>query len=272
MRVGIIAGNRYLPIILARRVKEKDKDTQIVAVCFKGQTSASISKYVDKCYWIGPGALGKLRDIIKNEGFSEWIMAGQINPLYIFKKKYWDQELKDLISRIKDFRPHTIFGEIIKYLEKQDVSFLDYTFFLKQDLASEGLMNGIELDYGLKKDIDFGLCVISRFAELDVGQTIGVKCASVVGLEALDGTDSTIKRCYRLAGRGITVLKFCKAHQDLRFDVPVVGPSTLKLLKKIGSACLVLEADKVIILDKNKFLSSAKKYNIAVVGRKRQNK
>jgi len=270
MRIGIIAGNKYLPIILARRIKEKNKDTQIVAVCFKKQTSAGISKYVDKCHWINVGALGSLRDIVKNEGFSEWIMAGQINPLYIFKKKYWDDELKNLISKIGDFRPHAIFGGIINYLEKCDVSFLDYTFFLKQDLAAEGLMNGLELDYDLKKDIDFGVEVISKFAELDVGQTIGVKCSSVVGLEALEGTDNTIKRCYKLAGRGVTILKFCKAHQDLRFDVPVVGLSTLKLLKKIGAASLILEADKVIILDKSKFLSLAKKYNIAIVGRKRQ--
>ncbi len=269
MRIGIIAGNRYLPIILARRIKEKNKDTQIVAVCFKGQTSPALSKYVDKSHWIGVGTLAALRDIIKKEGFSEWIMAGQINPLYIFKKKYWDEELKNLIGEIRDFRPHTIFTKIINYLERCDVSFLDYTLFLKQDLASEGVMNGLEIDYDLKKDIDFGVEMISKFSELDVGQTAGVKSASVVGLESLEGTDNTIKRIYKIAGGGVTILKFCKAHQDLRFDVPVVGLSTLKLLKRTGAASLVLEAGKVIILEKGSFLSSAKKYNIPIVGRTR---
>ncbi len=269
-KLGIIAGNRGLPIILARRIKEKNKDTQVVAVCFKGETSPLLAEYVDKCYWIGPGALGKLREITEQETLSEWIMAGQINPMYIFKKKYWDEELTALIGRIRDFRPHTIFGEMIKYLEQGGIKFLDSTSFLGKDLASEGLMNGIELDYDRTKDIDFGVGIISKFAELDIGQTIGVKSASVVGLESLEGTDNTIRRIHKLAGRGCTILKFCKANQDLRFDVPVVGVATLRLLKRISAASLVLEAKKVIILEKSKFLALAEKWDIPVVGRERK--
>jgi len=266
-RLGIIAGNRLLPLILAQRIKENNKDCEVVAFCFKGQTSKQISKYVDKCHWFPVGSLSELRESIKEEGLRRCTMAGQINPLYIFRKEYWDQELTSLIDEAEDFRPHNIFDKIISYFEKVGVKFIDSTLYLKDDLALTGVMNNLPLTKAVTGDIDFGLDAISKFVELDVGQTVAVKSKAVVALESLEGTDRTIKRAFRLAGRGSVILKFSKANQDLRFDVPVVGISTLKLLKRIKAVALVLEEAKVIILEKQEFLFLAKKWNIPVVGR-----
>jgi DUF1009 family protein len=269
MKLGIIAGNRLLPIILTQKIKEQDNNCKITAVCFNGETSRKISQYTDKQYWINPGHLGAFKNIIKQEGIADWIMAGQINPMRIFRKKDWDGELSDLVSRIEDFRPHTVFIEIINYFQKQGVNFLDSTRYLGDVLSDEGVMNGIAIDRDCEKDIDFGLEVVSRYVDLDVGQTIMVKKKAIVALESLEGTDRTISRGYRLAGRGCTMFKFSKTNQDLRFDVPVVGISTLKLLRRIGARACVFEKGKVIILDKEKFLSLAKKWNIAVVGKEK---
>lgn len=269
MKIGIIAGSRQLPLVLAQRIKEVNSDCSLIAFCFKGETSFSIRRYVDKIYWIKIGQLKKLKHILKKEDLKQCIMAGQINPLRIFKRRDWDEELISLIDKLKDFRSHTIFSKIIDYLEKEGIVFSNFTVYLAKDLAEEGVMNGLSLNEDLKKDIDFGLKIISDFVELDVGQTIAVKQGSVVGLESLEGTDRTIKRAYRLAGKGCTILKFSKVNQDLRFDLPVVGISTLKLLRHIKAASLVLEEGKVIILEKDKFLSLAKKWRIPVVGRKK---
>ena len=266
-RLGIIAGNRLLPLILAQRIKEKNKNCEIIAFCFKGQTFKHIGKYVDRCHWFPVGSLSELRESIKEERLNQCIMAGQINPLYIYRREYWDQELTSLIDDTDDFRPHNIFNKIISYFEKVGVEFVDSTLYLKDDLACAGVMNNLPLTKGVTKDIDFGLDAISKFVELDVGQTAGVKSKAVVALESLEGTDRTIKRAYNLAGNGCVILKFSKANQDLRFDVPVVGISTLKLLKRIKAAALVLEEAKVIILEKQKFLSLAEKWKISVVGR-----
>ncbi|MDP8289415.1 MAG: UDP-2,3-diacylglucosamine diphosphatase LpxI [Candidatus Susulua stagnicola] len=268
-KLGIIAGNRSLPLILAQRIKEKNKNCEIIAFCFKGQTSKQISKYVDKCYWFSVGSLSALRKSIKEQEVHKCIMAGQINPSYIFKKKYWDQELTLLINESQDFRPHNIFNKIIFYFEKVGIEFIDSTLYLKDDLASSGTMNSLSLSQFTTKDLDFGLGAISRFVELDIGQTISVKSRAVIALESLEGTDKTIKRAYKLAGRGCIVLKFSKANQDLRFDVPVVGISTLKLLKHIKAAALILETNKVIILKKQEFLFLAKKWRIPVLGREK---
>lgn len=269
MKIGIIAGNRQLPLLLARRIKEKNPDSKIVAICFKGETSASICAYADRVCWIEVGKLKALREILIKEGLSRVMMAGQINPLRIFNQRGWDKELSSLAEGIDDFRPHTVFTEIINHLQEKGITFLKSTQYLEGDLAKEGLMSGRQPDKVPQRDIDFGLSIISKFVELDVGQAVAVKSASVVALESLEGTDNTIKRAYQLAGAGLTILKFCKSNQDLRFDVAVVGIATLKLLKKIKANSLVLEAGKVIILEKAKFLDLAESWNISVLGKTR---
>lgn len=268
-KLGIIAGSRLLPVLLARKLKENKN--QVVIVCFKGETLPFIRNYADKIYWIEAGHLGELRRIIKKESLSGWIMAGQISPLRIFKRNRWDDELTLLAGKIKDFRPHNIFLEIIRYLESEGVKFLDSTQYLKDSLADEGVMNGPAETDEFQRDIDFGVEIISRFVDLDVGQTIVVKERSVVALESLEGTNNAILRGARLAGCGCTVLKFSKSNQDLRFDVPVVGVSTLKLLRKVKAGACVLENKKVIILEKPKFLCLARKWRIPIIGKDKLN-
>jgi len=258
-----------LPVILAQNIKKRHQECEIVAICFNGQTLSNIKNYVDKTYWVNVGALGEIKEIIKKEGLAEWIMVGQVNPLAIFKRNCWDKDLIRLMEKVKDIRPHTIFVQIINYLEKEGAVFLDSTSYLRDNLASEGVMNGLDLDKDTERDIEFGVGIASRFVELDIGQTVVVKTRSTLALESLEGTDRTISRGYRLGGSGATVLKFSKANQDLRFDVPVVGVSTLNLLHRIKAASLVLEKERVLILEKEKFLSLAKKYNIPVVGREK---
>ncbi|MFO8053077.1 MAG: UDP-2,3-diacylglucosamine diphosphatase LpxI [Candidatus Omnitrophota bacterium] len=270
MQIGIIAGSKNLPLLLAKRISERKNFTKITGVCFKGETSSKFCKYVDSCQWIRVGKLADLREAIKNQKIENWIMVGQISPLNIFREKNWDDELKKIIRRKTNFCPHKIFKVIINYLENEGINFLDSTLYLEDDLAKEGLMNGLNLSDSTKKNIEFGIDKISKFVEIDIGQTLVVKNNAVVAIESLEGTDNTIKRGAKIAGSGAVVLKFAKEAQDLRFDVPVVGISTLKLLKKIRAACLVLEKDKTIILNKEKFLDLSKKWKIPVVGRTRR--
>lgn len=266
MKLGIIAGNRLLPIILAKAIKQKNPQIELIVFCFRHETSPLIKKYADRTYWFSIGSLGSLRDAIKKEGLSECIMSGQITPLRIFNRKKWDSELLKLVEETKDMRPHTIFSGIIKYLEQQGVKFIDSTIYLKESLAANGSMNDLTYTGRVKEDINFGVNMISRFVDLDIGQTIVIKNKSVISVEALEGTDNTIRRGSRLAKEGCVVLKFSKINQDLRFDVPVVGMHTLNLLRKIKASALVLEAGKVLILEKTKFLQQASRYLIPVIG------
>jgi hypothetical protein len=268
MKLGLIAGNRYLPLLFSRNAK-KDKDIMIVAVCFRGETDSRILECVDKAYWIEVGQLSELVGILRKEGIRDCVMIGQITPHKIFKRKGWDKAMIEVLKDI-DFRPHSVFSRMIAYLEKEGFNFLDSTRFLQDYLAEKGLMNKVILNEEALSDVEFGLNLISKYVELDVGQTIIVKSKAVVALEGLEGTDNTIKRAYKIAGRDCTVLKFSKRDSDLRFDVPVVGLTTLSLLKKIKAKALVLERGRVLILEKKKFLALADKWGISILGEEKK--
>ncbi len=268
MKLGVIAGNRLFPVFFSQEAKRKNNNLEIVAICFKGETSRRLSKYVDKSYWIKVGEIKKLIEIVEREKLKNLVMVGQINPKKIFNPCDWDEEMKHLIkNEVKDFRPHNIFGKLIDVLEKKGVKFLDSTTYINELLAEEGIMNKIVIPKEVEEDIVFGQEIASRFVELDIGQTVVVKQKTVVAVESLEGTDNTILRGYRLAKKGCVVLKFSKSDQDLRFDVPLVGMKTLKILRKVGARCLVLEKNRVIILEKEKFLKCAYQWGIAVVGK-----
>ena len=260
---------RFFPLIFCQSAKAKDRNLEVVAICFQKETNPLIRKYADKVFWLKVGQLQRLVDIIKKEDLKKAVMVGQINPQRIFNRKDWDDKMRKLAEDIEDFRPHTVFGRIINTLEILGVDFLDSTIYMKDFLATEGVMNRLKVNSKLWEDVDFGTELLSKFVELDVGQCIVVKEKTALALEGLEGTDRTIIRAYRLVGKGCVALKFSKRKQDLRFDVPVVGIKTLNVLKRIGAAALVLETDKVIILDKDKFLSQAKNFGIPIIGKTR---
>lgn len=264
-KLVLIAGNRDLPLVFCRSAK-KNKDLKIIGICFRGETNPGIIKFIDKAYWIEVGKFAKLIRILKNEDIKDCIMLGQISPRRIFNRKNWDTLLLDLVKE-SDFKPHSIFAKIILSLEKEGFRFLNSTLYMEEHLAQRGLMNQIVLDKKTEMDIKFGLELISRYVELDVGQTVVVKSKAPLALESLEGTDNTIRRAAKIGGEGCVVLKFSKKDQDLRFDVPVVGLSTLKLLKKIKAKALVLEEKRVIMIDKEKFLARADEWKIAIIGK-----
>ena len=268
MKLGIIAGNRYLPLLVAQRIKQQNPAAHVTAICFKGETDRRIAGYCDSFFWLKVGELERLVRLLKDNGLSTCIMAGQISPTSIFYRKHWDDSMRAVADSCRDFRPHAIFQAIIAYLGQSGISFQDSTFCLQNDLSTRGFLT-IEPEPEVLKDIEMGVAIASRYVELDVGQTLVVKHGSVLALEALEGTDRTIQRAHCIGGTGTTVIKFAKHNQDLRFDVPVVGLNTLRLLSRLGAVSLVLEAGKVIILEKQLFLSRARALKIAVVGREK---
>jgi DUF1009 family protein len=131
-RIGIIAGNKLLPVLLSKTIKESHQQMEVIAFCFKGESSPQISRYADKVYWLDIASLSGLREAIKEEKLESCIMAGQITPRRIFRRKNWDKELSMLVESSQDLRPHTIFSQIIAYLERLGVHFLDSTLYLKE--------------------------------------------------------------------------------------------------------------------------------------------
>ncbi|MFC1674816.1 LpxI family protein [Candidatus Omnitrophota bacterium] len=263
-KLGLIAGNRRFPIMVAEAASKKGE--QVVAVAIRGETSASIKKYAEKVYWIDLNEIEKAFEVLKSEGVSKVIMAGQVSPRLLFSRKLKEgRQSSVLLDSLKDKKADTILGAVAVRLEKEGLEVLDSTIFLKDSLAKKGVLTRKQPSPQVREDIDFGFDLAKSVAALDIGQTVAVRSKVIVAVEAFEGTDNLIKRAGRLARGGITVVKVSKPRQDMRFDVPVVGIKTIKQLAKVKAKCLAIEADKTLLIDREDCISLADKKGISVI-------
>jgi DUF1009 family protein len=116
------------------------------------------------------------------------------------------------------------------------------------------------------EDIRFGMSMVKAVGRLEIGQCVVVKNRTVLAVEAIEGTDDAIRRGGRLAQGGAVVVKMAKPQQDLRFDIPAVGPATIESMREVGASVLAVEAGKTLLLDKDEFMAAARKAKIAIVG------
>jgi len=263
-KIGLIAGNRRFPILFSEAAKKKN--CSIVAVAIKGDTSRKLNNYVDKIYWISLYEFGRLFEIFKSEGITKVAMAGQISPYRLFSKDInRNEELKDLLTSIKDKRADTIFGAMAQKLSAAGLELIDSTIFIQDLLPKKGTLTKRQPKFSEWEDVYFGLDLAKAVACLDIGQTVAVKHKAIVAVEALEGTDNLIRRAGKITRGNFVVVKVSKPKQDVRFDMPVVGLNTIKNIIKAKGACLAIEAAKTIFLDKEASVKLADKKGISVV-------
>ncbi|MCM8795139.1 MAG: UDP-2,3-diacylglucosamine diphosphatase LpxI [Candidatus Omnitrophica bacterium] len=263
-KIGLIAGNRRFPLFLAEAAKKKG--FYIVAVAIKGETTVSLCRYVDKIYWLSLSDFRRCIEIFKSEGITKLVMAGQVSPRRLFTKEIdKSSDLREILVALKDKRADSIFGAIAEKLEEKGLALIDSTLFLKDLLPQKGILTQKQPDFSTWEDIYFGWELAKEIAFLDIGQTVAVKDKAIVAVEALEGTDNLIRRAARIAGSGITIVKVAKPRQDSRFDIPVVGLTTIKNLIKIRARCLALEAGKTLFLDQKKGKALAEKKGLIIV-------
>ncbi|MGC8868124.1 MAG: LpxI family protein [Sulfurihydrogenibium sp.] len=264
MKVGLIAGWGDLPLTFAREAYENNQDLVIVAI--KSSASKEIEKY-GKTYWFSFTEAQKIIDTFKNENVKNLVMLGRVDHKSILFHFYkFDERAKRFLNSLKDKRAKSILHSIIQELEKEGFEFIDPTPYLKSIIVEEGfLVNDIK-DENLKKDVEFGMKIAKEVADLDIGQTVVVKDGVVIAVEGVEGTDECIIRGGKLAGEGSVVCKAARKNQDMRYDVPVIGPLTLESMKKAKAKVLAVEAGKTYLLEKDKFIRKAKDYGITVLG------
>jgi hypothetical protein len=152
-------------------------------------------------------------------------------------------------------------------LEESGIELMDSTEFLKPHLAAEGTLTRRKLDPHEQADLDFGRPVAHKIALMDIGQTLVVRDRAVVAVEAMEGTDATIRRAGELAGgRNLTVIKVSKPKQDMRFDVPVIGPLTIQTMIDAGATALILDAGRTLLVDRQRLVEIADAAGIAIEG------
>jgi DUF1009 family protein len=237
----------------------------LVVAAIKEETDKSIENIADKVLWVGIGQLGRMIKFFKSEGVGKAIMAGQVKHIQIFSGALPDWRMAKMLFGLKQRNTDALIGGIADEMAKDGIELIDSTCFIQDQLAQEGVLSKRKPDATEQANIEYGLKIANEIARLDLGQTIVVRASACVAIEAMEGTDATIKRAGELARKKLTVVKVAKPDQDMRFDVPVVGVPTIETMIQAGATCLCLTAGKTLIFDREEMLKLANQNKISVV-------
>jgi DUF1009 family protein len=218
-------------------------------------------------HWISLGQLGKCISLLKQAEVTQAVMAGQVKHTKLFADIVPDLTLVGVLMRLDAKNTDALISGVANVLRDHGIELLDSTAFLAPLMARHGVLTRRAPSADEWADLDFGYRVADVIAGLDIGQTIVVKSSAVVAVEAMEGTDAVIARAGALAGPGTRVVKVAKPNQDMRFDVPVVGVSTIEAMKTAGATLLSVDADKTLMIDGDAIVAAADAAAIAIVGR-----
>ena len=263
-RLGLIAGNGRFPIIFADNARKLGY--LVSAVAHEGETDPELANHVDRIHWIKIGQLNKLINAFKSDEVHQAVMLGGIKKTHVFTTVRPDFRALALAARLALWKDDDILREIAKELEKEGITICESTFGLEGILADEGPLTARVPSDKEWEDIRYGWDVAHDIGRLDIGQCVIVKDRVVVAVEAVEGTDEAIKRGGHLAKDGAVVVKRCKPQQDLRFDLPAVGPRTIEIMASVNASVLAVEAGRTVILDRDVTVRKAQSAGIAVVG------
>lgn len=264
MKIGLVAGEGKLPLVFAKLARSKG-DT-VIGFGLKGVTSPDLEKCVDKLHWVPWGNLQKALLLLATERIKKIIMLGKLRKETLFKDDASiDPEAEKILKKIRDKKDYSILNTVTNVLAKLGVEVIDSTTYLKDLIPSKGVITKRAPTAHEEEDLNYGRVVAEKLASFDIGQTITVKEKTILAVEAAEGTDDTILRTGLLVKGGFVVVKVARPDQDMRFDVPLVGPETIKAMAKTGATALSLESDKTLLLDKEEVIDLADKSNISIV-------
>ena len=263
-RIGLIAGNGRFPIIFADNARRLGY--HVSAVAHEGETEPELAGHVDRIHWIKIGQLSKLIKAFKEDGVRQAVMLGGIKKTHVFTTLRPDFRTLALAARVALWKDDDILREFAKELEREGIAICESTFGLEGILVEEGTLTARAPSEKEWEDIRYGWEVAHDIGRLDIGQCVVIKDRVVVAVEAVEGTDGAIKRGGDLAKEGAVVVKRSKPQQDLRFDLPAVGPRTIEVMASVKASVLAIEAGRTILLDREIMLEKARSARIAIVG------
>ena len=260
----VIAGSGSYPRLVVEGAKKAGvRCVDVLAV--KGSTERATCKAADGVHWIALGGIAEGIRWMGEQGYGGAILAGQINPLSLFRGKF-DDEVKRWLAELPVKNAHSIFGKLIEKIEAAGVAVLPASLYMDEHIPGVGALTRRTLSDGEKSDVKHAVDVARDVGRHDIGQTVMVRSGMVLAVEAFEGTNAAIKRGGKLAGRGSVVFKAAREGHDMRFDIPVVGLKTLKKMKKAGATALAFQAGRLVLLDRAEVISFADRHGIAIEG------
>ncbi|MGH8597015.1 MAG: LpxI family protein [Gammaproteobacteria bacterium] len=272
-RIGIIAGEGRFPFMVVEGAKRAGCHVTVVGL--SGFADGSLAAQADVFRWAGLARLGRWIRILKRNRAQCVILAGAVRKTSMYGRWRLLRLLPDWTSlrlwfgRLSDKRNDSVLGAVADEFARHGIVMQDCIQYSAEHLAPEGVLTRVQPSESQRKDADFGWRIAKELGRLDIGQSVAVKETEVVAVEAIEGTDRMIERSGLLVPRGgWTLVKVSKPNQDMRFDVPTVGPETIANLAQRGAKMLVIEAGKTVILDREAMIAAADRAGIVILSLK----
>jgi len=289
--LGLIAGNGRFPFLLVEAARAEG--SRVVVAALKEETDVEIDTRAAAdaqitVEWFSLGELSRLIAYFQREGVKRAVMAGQVTHKQIFSSIRPDWRLAKLLLNLRTRSTDALLGAVAKVLGDEGIELISSTALLGPMLAPEGVMTQRAPSEQELADIEYGREVARGIASFDIGQTVVIAAQACVAVEAMEGTDATIRRAgeilwapewepssedgtvsenpaARLLQRSLTVVKVAKPRQDLRFDVPVIGVATIAAMREAGATCLCVEAGRTLVFDRESVVSAANAAGITLI-------
>lgn len=259
----IIAGAGQYPLLVAQGARAAGVK-RIAVLALRGQASRKIDRYADEVCRLGVGEVQREMDWIRSLGIRQVMLAGQIHPTALFTTRF-DAKAREIMSRLKTKSAHTIFGAVAALLEESRLQVLPASTYMDCFLPAAGVLTERAPDARETDDIAHGHRAALTLGAVDVGQTVVVKDGMILAVEAFEGTNATIRRGGKLGGPGTVVVKVAREGHDMRFDIPVIGSGTLKVLQRMRVGAIAFQARRTMLLDRDAVISAANRLGIAII-------
>ena len=263
-KIGLIAGSGRFPFLVLDSARKQNVDMVVAAI--KEEAAPEIESAGFPVHWLRIGELGKLVRVFCKAGVGKAIMAGQVKHVQIFGSGIPDLTMIKMLAGLKQKNTDSLIGGVARVLEENGITLLDSSTLIEPYLAAPGKLTRRGLSKSERADADYGRPIAREIAGMDVGQTVVVRNRAVVAVEAMEGTDAAMLRAGDLARKkDLTVIKVSKPKQDMRFDIPVIGISTVEIMTACGATALVIDAGRTLVFDMETVRQKADKHGIAIV-------
>jgi UDP-2,3-diacylglucosamine hydrolase len=271
-KLGLIAGNGKFPFLVLEAARSRGYEVVVAAI--KEETFPEIESQGAAVHWLSLGELSRLIETFQRAGVRRAVMAGQVKHKQIFSAIRPDWRLAKLLLSLTTRNTDSLLGAVAGVLAEEGITLENSTWLLEPLLVKPGVLTKRAPSDDERKNIDYGRAVARQLAQHDIGQTVVIAQAACVAVEAMEGTDATITRAGEIMrtlhgdpstlSRSLTVVKIAKPHQDMRFDVPVIGVKTIETMHAAGATCLAVDAGKCLLLDGEKVIEAADAAGIAL--------
>ncbi len=245
----------------------------MVCVAIRGEASAGLRSEVESFHWCGVAKLGRMIRILRQAGVEKVVWAGKIHKVAMYAPWRLLRYIPDLLGyrlfygMLKDKKDDTILGAVARVFGEHGLEVVSQVEYCPRILAREGPMTAGAISEAERKDITFGWHLAKEMGRLDVGQSVLVKEQSVLAVEAVEGTDACILRAGELCPQGgFTLVKVAKPKQDLRFDMPAIGPTTVRNLALAGGSILAVEAGHTLVIEVERTIETAERLGVRIFG------